>query len=346
MLADSGITVTSCLWNFAVNGGLAGRRACRARSETSQGRDQRRRLEASRRQRFSKSCPLRPPEEDEDMPRKAQLPSNFTPAQVTELQDALLANANQLLESAVAMLDANKFPQARSLAILGMEESGKAIALHERRVQMAYAEEGEHFVNARLEEIWSTHGKKLEVVHNFLVNEDYWFGVEPANPEDNLRALGALEDWRADHNTLKQRGFYVDVSPDGSPVTPADSADAEAVRTVLGYVHQIGWQLRLGEHIEGKRRLERENGVPPSSAEEMKDMREMFGSDDDPSFLEGLLESMREGRPGEQFNNAEYRFASTQAFEKVGQPGYEAEDRELRALASEVFRDNKLQFEI
>jgi AbiV family abortive infection protein len=285
-------------------------------------------------------------DEDVAMARKAHLPANLTPTQVTELQDALLANANQLLESAVAMLDANMLPQARSLAILGMEESGKAIALHERRVQMAHAPEGESFVNARLESIWAIHGKKLEVVHNFLVNEDYWFGVEPADPEDNARALGALEDWRADHNTLKMRGFYVDVSPDGSPVKPEDSADAEAVRMVMGYVHQIGWQLRLGEHIEGKRRLERERGVAPSTAEEIKHMRDMFSSDDDSSFLEGLLESMREGRPGERFNNAEYRFASTQAFANVGRPGYEAEDRELRSLASEVFRENKLDFDL
>lgn len=57
---------------------------------------------------------------------------------------------------------------AGTLAILVMEELGKAIALHER-VQMAYATEGERFVDQRLRELWGLHGRKLEVVHDFLV---------------------------------------------------------------------------------------------------------------------------------------------------------------------------------
>src|SRR5699024_8116981 len=96
----------------------------------------------------------------------------------------------------------------------------------------------------------------------FLVHEEYWFGVEPSDPEENARVLGAIEQWRRDHNQLKQRGFYVDVSPEGDPVTPEGVADVDAVREVVGHVHQIGWQLRLGEHIEGKRRLGARAGRP------------------------------------------------------------------------------------
>lgn len=66
-------------------------------------------------------------------------------AQVVQLQDALLANADALLTSALAVLDLRHVALARSLAILGLEEFGKAIAIHERRVQMAHAPEGEPF---------------------------------------------------------------------------------------------------------------------------------------------------------------------------------------------------------
>ena len=64
------------------------------------------------------------------MARKQHLPDTLVPAQVIALQDALLANANRLLEAARRSVEAEDFPLARSLAILGMEESGKAIALH------------------------------------------------------------------------------------------------------------------------------------------------------------------------------------------------------------------------
>lgn len=89
------------------------------------------------------------------MARGQHLPLDLSPAQVIALQDALLANANRLLEAALAMLDNDNVLLARSLAILGMEESGKAIALHNRRVGMAHAPEGEAFVDDRLKDLWA-----------------------------------------------------------------------------------------------------------------------------------------------------------------------------------------------
>ncbi len=74
---------------------------------------------------------------------------DLSPAQVVAVQDSLLANADRLLTSALAVLELGNVGLARSLAILGMEESGKAIAMHERRVQMAYAPEGQPFVHRR-----------------------------------------------------------------------------------------------------------------------------------------------------------------------------------------------------
>lgn len=269
------------------------------------------------------------------MARKPPLPAYLSPDQVIALQDALLSNADRLLRGALTMLDHADVSLARSLAILGMEESGKAIALHERRVMIQYAPEGEAFVDQHLLDLWAQHTLKLETVHSFLVQEQYWFGVEAADPYENEQILGTIDAWKRDHNTLKQRGFYIDVNPEGDPVTAEEVADAEAVRAVIGHVHQIGWQLRLGEHIEGKRQRERAQDIPPSTEEEIEEMRHSFRSAD-PGIRDRIIESMRRGETGEPLRNADYAFrAPSSPFENVGRPGYEAQDRELRALWEE-----------
>lgn len=268
----------------------------------------------------------------------AKLPA-LSPLQVVELQDALLANADGLLHSALAVLDLGNVGLARALAILGMEESGKAIAIHERRVSIAYAPEGESFVDARLEEIWRNHDEKLKVVHRFLTEERYWFGVAPADPEANHARLGTIKRWASRHNRLKQRGFYVDVAKDGAVRSPDGVPDRESLADVIEHIHQIGWQLRLGEHIEAKRQAEEECGLPPMNTMEIDDMWTMFpgvpvlASDDD------FYRSLREGHPGRKLNNLEYRLRlrepGTEPFANVGRPGYEAETRELRRLRAE-----------
>lgn len=82
--------------------------------------------------------------------RSRGLPDSLSPEQVVDLQDALLANADRLLDSARAVLGLDNVALARALAILGLEESAKAIALHNRRVGIALAPEGEPFVNKPL----------------------------------------------------------------------------------------------------------------------------------------------------------------------------------------------------
>jgi AbiV family abortive infection protein len=84
---------------------------------------------------------------------------------VVELEDGLLSNADRLLTSALAVLEADNVALSRSLVILALEESGKAIGLHQRRVQIAFAPEGESFVNDWLNRLWANHKSKLELVH-------------------------------------------------------------------------------------------------------------------------------------------------------------------------------------
>jgi AbiV family abortive infection protein len=270
------------------------------------------------------------------------LPS-LSPDQVVQLQDALLANANRLLVSALAILEDGQVALARSLAILGMEESGKAIALHERRVSIAYEPEGTPFVDEALERLWSNHSEKLRKVHRFLVDEKYWFGTEPADQEANAVALGAIERWAKRQDKLKQRGFYVDVDRIGNPLEPTGVGDLETVRAVISHVHQIGWQLRLGEHIEAKAQEEAARDVPASNEAEIEQMRSMFGSVD-PDMRERILSNMRIAQPGQKLANDAYRLkrpaGNTHPFANAGRPGYEAETRELLNLATEMDQGN------
>ncbi len=270
---------------------------------------------------------------------------DLSPDQVSELQDALLANADALLTSALAVLGLDHTALARSLAILGLEESGKAIAIHERRVEMTSAPEGEPFRCVWLDELWASHQRKLDKVHGFLLLENYWFGTEPADPAENASALGAIKTWSRRHDRSKQRGFYVDLGSNGTILSPADVADEEALRDVIAHVHQIGWQIRLGEHIEGKRQDEQVAGMPPATAEDLAWMKGRAWSDSSPAvqqIISNAVESLKDGTPGEPLNNAEYRFnppsADRTPFRNVGKPGYEAETRELLRLEEELDR--------
>lgn len=273
------------------------------------------------------------------MARRQHLPDDLAPERVIALRDALLANADRLLRAALTALDEDDAALARSLGILGMEESGKAIALHERRVEMTRSHEGEAFVSDGLRKLWREHHLKLDIVHRFLTLEQYWFGVEPSTPEENAQVLETIQQWKREHNSFKQRGFYVDVTPEGELLTPNGVADPDAVRAVLEDVHQIGWQLRLREHIEGRRQEDRERFVPPATEEEIEDMRRLTGRMD-PEIAERILDSMRKGTEGEKISNAAYGFTlSGKPFENVGQPGYEAQSRELHALWQSLHGD-------
>jgi AbiV family abortive infection protein len=268
---------------------------------------------------------------------------DLTPDQVIRLQDALLANAHTLLTSALALLDLGHVALARSLAILGLEESGKAIAIHERRVAMSHAPDGETFRCERLDELWASHEKKLETVHHFLVEEPYWFDVQPPDPEENATYLGTIKSWSRRNDRSKQRGFYVDLGKTGDVMAPIDIADEAALGEVIARVHQIGWQLRLGEHIEGKRQDEKEADLPPASEDDLAwldPLDDADDSDDMKEFRTEMRQSIRDGFPGETSPNAAYRFnppgADRSPFRNLGKPGYEAEARELMLLAREL----------
>ena len=274
------------------------------------------------------------------MARRDALPP-LTPKQVVELLDELLANADRLLTAALDMVEKGNLGLARSLAILGLEESGKAIAIHQRRRDIAFEEEGAPFVDDRLQQLWANHQNKLTLAYDFLVREEYWFGAGPSDPEQNRRWLGEVEAWTREHNLLKQRGFYVDVDADQGILDPESAADESSLREVIRHVHQIGWQLRLGEHIEAKSQEQFVRAVPPASEEEIARFRGLI------SKIEGLAtdadrlcDDLRAGKPAGVLNNDEYRLRLPEPggnpFANLGRRGNEAESRELFWLAEEL----------
>ncbi|MFT4265285.1 MAG: AbiV family abortive infection protein [Nocardioides sp.] len=272
------------------------------------------------------------------MAQRKQLP-DMSPEQVVAVEDALLANADRLLNAALAVLDLGSFGLARSLAILGMEESGEAIAIHERRVEMAYAPEGEPFVTKQLNQLWASHPKKLRLVHSFLVNEPYWFDTIEPDRDETAAYLGTIERWTERHNTLKQQGFYVDLDDNGDALAPQDIAEEESLAVVIRHVHQIGWQLRLGEHIEAKQQAQCAEEIPPATEEELEETRKLF-SDVKPEVLETVLDAQRCGKEGRELHNDAYRLhlpgPDSNPFENLGKPGYEAETRELIWLSEDL----------
>lgn len=230
---------------------------------------------------------------------------DLSPQQVVEVYDALLANADRLSRDAERLIEDGSVALARSLVILALEESGKAVAIHERRISIAFDEEGTPFADDPFQGLWRDHKLKLQAVHDFLVREDYWFATEP--PERHELLLGpwevyvnTLKHWANDDNLLKQRGFYVDVDDKGSILEP-NAADIDDVHRMLEMVHQVGWQIRLGDHIRAK-------------------------------------DSQSDHFSGATRNNEAFLLKPTGAnpFEYLGKPGHEAETRELMAVMAET----------
>lgn len=161
-----------------------------------------------------------------------------------------------------------------------------------------------------MDELWASHHKKLEAVHWFLVEEPYWSDVEPPDSNENASYLGTIKSWSGRHDRSKQRGFYVNLGKTGEVLAPSDVADEDALREVIARVLQIGWQLRLGEHIEGKHQDEKEVGLPAMSDDELAwlPINDDDADDDLRDFQVDLRRSMKEGIPGETLPNVAYRF--------------------------------------
>ncbi|WP_412542928.1 AbiV family abortive infection protein [Longispora sp. K20-0274] len=189
----------------------------------------------------------------------------LTNEQVEALYDALLSNADRLCREAELLLGAGSAGRARSLVVLALEESAKAIAIHDRRRDAVIDRLPEPELDVTFWQEWASHRDKLRRVYEFLVREDYWFGTpQPPHPlmdESPEHCLAVLDGWARQDNEFKQRGFYVDVDRATGQILVPEPGDAAEVLEMITLVEQVGWQVRLGDHIVWKQALERAEGA-------------------------------------------------------------------------------------
>jgi hypothetical protein len=125
-------------------------------------------------------------------------------------------------------------------------------------------------------------------------------------------------------------------------LTPDGVSDEESLRQVIDHVHQIGWQLRLGEHIVAKQQEEMARAIPPASEADIEWIREAYRKAPgvDESMVEKIIDGMRQGSEAKPLNNDAYRLRlhepDNKPFANMGKPGYEAQTRELLRLAERI----------
>lgn len=116
-------------------------------------------------------------------------------------------------------------------------------------------------------------------------------------------------------------------------MAPTDVTDEESLGDVIAHVHQIGWQVRPGEHIEGTKQDEREAGMPPASENEVAWMKGSHWAESPPEGQQistELVVSMKEGTPGQPLQNEAYRFnppgADRSPFRNLGEARLRSRD--------------------
>ena len=136
-----------------------------------------------------------------------------TADQLRQLKQAAEQNAEDLTADARALLDGGRFPRAHALAVLALEELGKAQLCHD-------ALTGD-LDEAEFRWAWRAHVFKLERIGVLT--------TLAAKTEERIWAEGE------DDHTMKLRGLYVEPNPDdpgGPPLTPSEVGQAQATEIV------------------------------------------------------------------------------------------------------------------
>jgi len=145
------------------------------------------------------------------------------------------ANARGLLEDAKILADADRKPRAYCLAVLAVEECGKAAGLT-AMTAMPDAVRAQALVGRMLEwhQFKQVGGMLLGVVTYDAPGAAHRLAAMKAAELTQL--LGALEGSAEEADRLKRRGFYVDMNRRGRIRGPSEISDAE----VAGELAQAG----------------------------------------------------------------------------------------------------------
>lgn len=142
--------------------------------------------------------------------------------QITEGINAANSNAQRLLDDARQLLAAERHPSAASLAILAIEESGKASILRELAVARDESER---------REAWRGYRSHTRKNVSWLLPSLVRAGAH------SLEDLWPLFDPDSDHpfllDQLKQLGFYTDCLGEAHWSSPADAIDGPLARMLV-----------------------------------------------------------------------------------------------------------------
>ena len=170
----------------------------------------------------------------------------FTPLPPKELLDALarasVDNADRLLADAATLLAAGSAPSAHSLAVLALEEVGKAIIC----CGGFAGSDNKVTTREQFDQEIANHSAKLTWARNFvdvmaMLGPGDNFGMAASAEE----YLDALKKQRKRDNVQKMRGFYVDLSNAGEVQLPTEitAADAEEM------ISLSRWANRAARHL-------------------------------------------------------------------------------------------------
>ena len=134
------------------------------------------------------------------------------------------ANARDLIADAEILLEKERWPRAYALAVLAYEEFGKGL--------MAMA-----LVAANPSLVTPAHLRELKEGHIRKLMSAYEHEAMVGAPEQWTTVSQSRENAR-EANLLKQRGFYVDVSDDGSLREPSEIGGDEA-RALVARAHRM-----------------------------------------------------------------------------------------------------------
>jgi AbiV family abortive infection protein len=153
----------------------------------------------------------------------AQYAGTLTLEQIAEGMNLAMRNARSLYEDAKTLFDAERYPTALSLAILSIEEAGKAPILRRMTTETS---------SDQVKALWReyrSHTKKN--VAWTLLQHVNWGGAT------KLEDLHPIYDETSDHpfllDQLKQLGFYTDCLGRAHWAVPADVIEKELVEHLL-----------------------------------------------------------------------------------------------------------------
>jgi AbiV family abortive infection protein len=175
--------------------------------------------------------------------KKKLLPSyqgQLTPKQVAEGITAARGNAKRLYEDAELLFERERYPSACALAVLSIEESGKAGIL--RRIAT-------EINSAGCEKLWREYRTRTK-------KNVAWIG--PEMMRRGLRTLNVLRliaDPTSGHpqvlDALKQLSVYTDCFSDAKWSKPTEAIDKRVAQEIMSSARTVGWftGFRLFRHV-------------------------------------------------------------------------------------------------